>query len=47
MATNPIPLLIPCHRVVRIDGKIGNYGMGGPEVKRRLLLLEGAELADA
>jgi O-6-methylguanine DNA methyltransferase len=44
LAANPIPLLIPCHRVVRTDGQIGNYGMGGPAVKRRLLRLEGAEI---
>jgi methylated-DNA-[protein]-cysteine S-methyltransferase len=42
LAANPIPLLIPCHRVVRTDGHIGNYGMGGPAVKRKLLRLEGA-----
>jgi methylated-DNA-[protein]-cysteine S-methyltransferase len=41
LARNPIPLFIPCHRVVRSDGTIGEYGMGGPEVKRRLLLWEG------
>jgi len=39
---NPVPLLIPCHRVVRKDGSIGQFSMGGPEVKRRLLELEGA-----
>jgi len=39
---NPVPLLIPCHRVVRRDGTIGQFNMGGPEVKRRLLQLEGA-----
>jgi methylated-DNA-[protein]-cysteine S-methyltransferase len=38
-ATNPLPLVIPCHRVVRSDGTIGNYG-GGPEAKRLLLDLE-------
>jgi O-6-methylguanine DNA methyltransferase len=43
LAGNPIPLLIPCHRVVRSDGIIGNYGMGGPTVKRRLLEFEGAD----
>jgi O-6-methylguanine DNA methyltransferase len=41
LANNPIPLLIPCHRVVRSDGVIGNYGAGGPENKRALLSLEG------
>nr|PZN73374.1 MAG: cysteine methyltransferase [Bacillota bacterium] len=39
---NPVPLLIPCHRVVRSDGTLGEYSMGGPEMKRRLLALEGA-----
>src|SRR5690349_13484537 len=41
---NPIPLLIPCHRVVRSDGRIGEYSMGGPEVKRRVLTSEGLDL---
>jgi len=38
---NPIPIVVPCHRVVRTGGSIGNYG-GGPEVKEFLLGLEGA-----
>jgi methylated-DNA-[protein]-cysteine S-methyltransferase len=38
---NPIPLIVPCHRVVQTGGGIGNYG-GGPEMKRALLDLEGA-----
>src|ERR1700692_1181255 len=29
LANNPVPILIPCHRVVRGDGKIGNYALGG------------------
>lgn len=41
LAKNPIPLVIPCHRVVRSDGSIGQYGCGGPVNKRRLLLWEG------
>ena len=40
-ATNPIPLVVPCHRVVRSDGTAGGY-RGGPEAKRLLLDLEGA-----
>jgi methylated-DNA-[protein]-cysteine S-methyltransferase len=40
-ARNPVPLLIPCHRVVRGDGTLGRYGMGGTERKRALLLAEG------
>ena len=39
MATNPLPVVIPCHRVVASDG-LGGYG-GGLELKRRLLELEG------
>ena len=33
---------VPCHRVVRGDGKIGAYNRGGPEEKERLLRAEGA-----
>ncbi|MGH9035585.1 MAG: methylated-DNA--[protein]-cysteine S-methyltransferase, partial [Acidimicrobiia bacterium] len=40
-ANNPIPLVVPCHRVVRSDGAIGRYG-GGTEMKAALLALEGA-----
>lgn len=43
MARNPVPLLVPCHRVVRGDGRIGEYGLGGPAVKRRLLEHEGLD----
>jgi methylated-DNA-[protein]-cysteine S-methyltransferase len=39
--SNPVPLIVPCHRVVQAGGKPGNYG-GGPEMKRALLSLEGA-----
>lgn len=38
-ATNPIPVVIPCHRVVRSDGTIGQYG-GGGDIKKALLALE-------
>lgn len=41
LAENPIPLLIPCHRVVRSDGHLGNY-VFGPEIKRSVLRTEGA-----
>jgi O-6-methylguanine DNA methyltransferase len=44
LAHNPVPLLIPCHRVVRTDGSIGQYSLGGPEVKRRVLSAEGLDL---
>ena len=38
-ATNPLPVVIPCHRVVRSDGQLGAY-LGGPEIKHQLLDLE-------
>jgi len=38
-ATNPIPVVLPCHRVVRSDGRLGDY-VGGAEVKAALLHLE-------
>ncbi|MBN2241551.1 MAG: MGMT family protein [Acidobacteria bacterium] len=41
MAQNPIPFLIPCHRIVPASGGIGNYGLG-KELKRELLKREGA-----
>ncbi|MCH9037469.1 MAG: MGMT family protein [Chloroflexi bacterium] len=41
MASNPIAVLVPCHRVIASDGGLGGYG-GHLEVKRRLLTLEGA-----
>jgi methylated-DNA-[protein]-cysteine S-methyltransferase len=40
-ATNPLPIVVPCHRVVRTDGRIGGY-LGGPDAKRALLALEAA-----
>lgn len=40
-ATNPLPIVIPCHRVVRRDGKIGEY-LGGTDAKRALLAMESA-----
>ncbi len=43
LGRNPIPLIIPCHRVVRSDGSVGNYAFG-PEMKRELLIREGAIL---
>jgi methylated-DNA-[protein]-cysteine S-methyltransferase len=42
-ARNPLPLLIPCHRVVRSDGGLGGFSLrGGVALKRRLLEAEGA-----
>jgi methylated-DNA-[protein]-cysteine S-methyltransferase len=40
-ATNPLPLVIPCHRVIRSDGMAGSY-RGGSDVKRQLLDMEAA-----
>jgi methylated-DNA-[protein]-cysteine S-methyltransferase len=40
-ATNPLPVVVPCHRVVRADGSMGGY-VGGPDAKRALLILETA-----
>ncbi|MCI3929904.1 methylated-DNA--[protein]-cysteine S-methyltransferase [Streptomyces sp. AN091965] len=40
MGANPVPVVVPCHRVVESDGGIGGFG-GGLETKRRLLALEG------
>lgn len=40
MGANPLPLVVPCHRVVESDGGIGGFG-GGLETKRKLLALEG------
>jgi len=44
LGRNPIPLVIPCHRVVRSDGAVGNYAFG-PDIKHDLLVREGALLA--
>lgn len=40
-ATNPLPVIVPCHRVVRADGGVGGY-LGGADAKRTLLTLEAA-----
>ena len=40
MATNPIPIVVPCHRVLRTGGALGGYG-GGLAAKRQLLALGG------
>jgi methylated-DNA-[protein]-cysteine S-methyltransferase len=41
LATNPLPIVVPCHRVLRTGGGLGQY-RGGPEAKAQLLTLEGA-----
>lgn len=40
-ATNPLPIVVPCHRVLRADGSVGDY-IGGREAKTALLSLETA-----
>lgn len=37
---NPLPLVIPCHRVISKDGSLGGFSLGGLDVKERLLSLE-------
>jgi methylated-DNA-[protein]-cysteine S-methyltransferase len=45
LATNPLPIIIPCHRVLSADGRLRGYsGPGGLETKAWLLQLEGARL---
>jgi methylated-DNA-[protein]-cysteine S-methyltransferase len=41
LGSNPIPIVVPCHRIVLAGGRLGNYG-GGPRMKEFLLRLEGA-----
>ncbi|MCK4534584.1 MAG: methylated-DNA--[protein]-cysteine S-methyltransferase [Syntrophobacterales bacterium] len=43
LAGNPFPIIIPCHRVVRSDGYVGQFG-GGTEAKKALLSMEGVEI---
>lgn len=44
---NPVPILVPCHRVIRADGRLGGYGgPSGTPAKERLLALEGALLKE-
>ncbi len=40
---NPVPIIVPCHRVVRTDGSIGQYSLGGPTNKRAILSSEGLD----
>ncbi len=43
LGRNPVPIVIPCHRIVRAGGGLGGY-IGGLEIKRKLLELEGARV---
>lgn len=47
MGNNPIPLIIPCHRVVKSDGTAGGFQRnrpGGQDLKKRMLILEKAQI---
>jgi methylated-DNA-[protein]-cysteine S-methyltransferase len=44
MSRNPVPIVVPCHRVVAAGGRIGGYGPSGVTTKAFLLALEGVEL---
>jgi len=46
LATNPFPIVIPCHRAIRSDGALGGY-QGGLAMKRTLLEMEGITFRDA
>jgi methylated-DNA-[protein]-cysteine S-methyltransferase len=46
LARNPFPIVIPCHRAVRSDGRLGGF-RGGLEMKRALLELDGVEITPA
>ncbi len=45
LAHNPLPFIIPCHRVIHADGRIGAYSGGGKSTKKRLLAFEGVDLS--
>ena len=44
MAANPVPPIVPCHRVIASNGRLGGYG-GGLEMKARLLRMEGTHIS--
>ncbi len=44
MALNDNPIVVPCHRVIMSDGRLGGYSLSGPEVKEKLLRLEGVKI---
>ena len=45
MSRNPIPLVVPCHRITYADGRLGGFSAaGGPDLKGRLLALEGVQI---
>ncbi len=44
LARNPLPIVIPCHRVVNSDGTLGGYSGGGTDMKRRLIAIETGQI---
>lgn len=44
MSQNPYPVIVPCHRVVMSDGRLGGYGYGGAPVKAGMLESEGVRV---
>ena len=46
LAANPVPIIVPCHRVVRSDGGFGEYSLGRPGNKRALLEAEGLDAGE-
>lgn len=44
LARNPLPIVIPCHRVVNSDGTLGGYSGGGTDMKRRLIAIETGQM---
>ena len=46
LARNPVPVVVPCHRVVRADGTLGDYSLGEPRNKWRLLESEGLDAGE-
>jgi methylated-DNA-[protein]-cysteine S-methyltransferase len=47
MGHNPVPIVVPCHRVVAAGGRLGGFSAaGGAATKRRMLTIEGADLPD-
>jgi len=44
LAHNPLPVVVPCHRVVNSDGSLGGYSGGGPDMKRRLIGIEAGQM---
>ena len=43
LSKNPLPIVVPCHRVVQSDGELGGYSGGGPDMKRRLIAIENGQ----